>query len=846
MARLIVTPAEPGGPERTIELAAETVSIGRDPSNSLPLAGEAKASRRHCTVVPMHGGYEVVDLESTNGTRVNGTDVKRRTLRPGDVIEVGLTKIRYEDEKAAAKADAQACFLEYTTGDRKGDVVTLDRPRTTFGRRETSTVVLADRMASGHHCEIVRDLNGYTLRDLGSTNGTLVNGAPVTEASLTHGARVRIGNTKFVFKDPAMAHIEVELAAMEEDDAGWGMMGELDLSKAGGAGGGVLTSVALLVVVGGIAVFAATRPPSTPTGAGPEDTNLVADGSFALKEPLWTPEEGTPTEDVARASSGRGALVVRHDGTSPGLAVARYSEEFTPKEREAYRVSAKISKDGTGIADLAVRWLRRENKETGAAALSETIRIGAAPASGTATVTRTIQRPRWAERGGAQLLVRAGSGTTAIVDDVVFEREASDAMPLPRFTAPPNDVEVSAARTGCVDVTKGVRVLLLAGCPWARVAGGRTLGGPDGWRPAGTPTAAGDGAIEVHGALADDQGEVSATVRWSPTSDGVAVSVLADGVEAVGLSTDLPRAHLEGGIGVIGEFRSRKLAAQDVPPLDGVSKVIAGDPHRLKVGNLTLPESVVLVTLPTGKGRIESRPTEDAGLFRMLLWQPGANAEFRLTTAFQGLFQEARARLSAARGLLETQPGPAIDDLYRIAEEFSFVDEVRDEARRLATAREAQAATDLKGLEEAIAKMEVYGSDESVDEASRLASDLARQFPKGAVASGPIPQSVWSAVDKVAATRTAIAVRRSLPEVRRLHRLASTLEGEKGYEAVAAVYWGVLVGEFGPLQGATGSPDAEEVTRKVEEARERLKALMARPEVAASVPAIPAVGMSGR
>ena len=113
----------------------------------------------------------------------------------------------------------------------------LPRRAPRIGRRETNEIVLDDRMASGHHAEIDRDLNGYTVRDLGSTNGTLVNGAPVTEALLTHGIRLRIGNSRFVFKDPAMQDVEVELAHLEEDE-GWGMMGEIDLSRARGSKAG--------------------------------------------------------------------------------------------------------------------------------------------------------------------------------------------------------------------------------------------------------------------------------------------------------------------------------------------------------------------------------------------------------------------------------------------------------------------------------------------------------------------------------------------------------------------------------------------------------------------------------
>jgi hypothetical protein len=124
--------------------------------------------------------------------------------------------------------------------------VPLTAARISFGRRESNTVVLTDKMASSHHAEIVKDLNGYTIRDLGSTNGTLVNGTPVTETLLTHGARVRIGGAKFVFKDPAMKDVEVALEGLEEDDGGWGMMSELDVSRGGGGAGGVIAAVLLI------------------------------------------------------------------------------------------------------------------------------------------------------------------------------------------------------------------------------------------------------------------------------------------------------------------------------------------------------------------------------------------------------------------------------------------------------------------------------------------------------------------------------------------------------------------------------------------------------------------------
>jgi pSer/pThr/pTyr-binding forkhead associated (FHA) protein len=85
MPRLIISTGSGSDPGRTVDLGTDVVSIGRDAGNTIPLDTEGKASRRHCQVAPVSGnGWEVVDNQSTNGTRVNGAPVdRRRGLRGG-------------------------------------------------------------------------------------------------------------------------------------------------------------------------------------------------------------------------------------------------------------------------------------------------------------------------------------------------------------------------------------------------------------------------------------------------------------------------------------------------------------------------------------------------------------------------------------------------------------------------------------------------------------------------------------------------------------------------------------------------------------------------------------------
>ena len=76
-------------------------------------------------------------------------------------------------------------------------VVPLAGQPVTFGRSRRATVQVQDVYASDEHVVIAPDGEGWVVRDLGSTNGTYLNGARVTAATaLTSGDQVRIGKTR--------------------------------------------------------------------------------------------------------------------------------------------------------------------------------------------------------------------------------------------------------------------------------------------------------------------------------------------------------------------------------------------------------------------------------------------------------------------------------------------------------------------------------------------------------------------------------------------------------------------------------------------------------------------------
>ncbi|MGC4043694.1 MAG: FHA domain-containing protein [Armatimonas sp.] len=70
-------------------------TIGRDPAAGIPIAADNKASRSHARFVPEAGGWVIEDMNSTNGTFVNGQRITRVALAPGDTIVIGSSTLRY-------------------------------------------------------------------------------------------------------------------------------------------------------------------------------------------------------------------------------------------------------------------------------------------------------------------------------------------------------------------------------------------------------------------------------------------------------------------------------------------------------------------------------------------------------------------------------------------------------------------------------------------------------------------------------------------------------------------------------------------------------------------------------
>ncbi|HQG13900.1 MAG TPA: FHA domain-containing protein, partial [bacterium] len=91
------------------------------------------------------------------------------------------------------------CQLVVVDGPNRGKKLTLNKNITKVGKRESNDLILADKTVSRNHVEIEYASDSFLLRDLGSTNGTFLNGSKVKEVYLTPGDLIKIGNTTIEF-----------------------------------------------------------------------------------------------------------------------------------------------------------------------------------------------------------------------------------------------------------------------------------------------------------------------------------------------------------------------------------------------------------------------------------------------------------------------------------------------------------------------------------------------------------------------------------------------------------------------------------------------------------------------
>lgn len=196
----------------------ESLTIGREPDNTI-IVNDNMVSRHHARIDWAGQGYMIQDLDSRNGTFVNGRRVRRRRrLSDGDEIalyqfHLTFETVKIEEMEPEAGETLVAMSLPgqprliVTGGPDAGREILLNEDIMTIGRISksarwpSSQILLDDRTVSRPHACIQREEAGFSIVDMESANGTMVNGQPISGLhTLTDGDVIGMGETRLVFR----------------------------------------------------------------------------------------------------------------------------------------------------------------------------------------------------------------------------------------------------------------------------------------------------------------------------------------------------------------------------------------------------------------------------------------------------------------------------------------------------------------------------------------------------------------------------------------------------------------------------------------------------------------------
>jgi len=182
---------------------------------------DAAVSKQHASIEVMGADHILLDLESSNGTFVNGTRVMRHLLRHGDAIDILGFELKYVDHKSVVVADGDrtmiftrgaegglmpagagagkapladartvevvlpVAVLKAVAGPRAGGTIALDRPLTAVGERGRDAAA------------VFRRPDGFALARV-TGKPPRVDGKPIAEGwqSLRDGAVIEVGGEK--------------------------------------------------------------------------------------------------------------------------------------------------------------------------------------------------------------------------------------------------------------------------------------------------------------------------------------------------------------------------------------------------------------------------------------------------------------------------------------------------------------------------------------------------------------------------------------------------------------------------------------------------------------------------
>jgi pSer/pThr/pTyr-binding forkhead associated (FHA) protein len=214
---------------RQFRLQGATAMIGRAEENNVGLFGDTGVQPRHAIIERKGNSYTLRNMAVAQGTTVNGNRVEAVELHDGDRIAISNYEMVFHERVSAAQSASSGvgarrpvinhaatsraaapssagsnanaltgsgAYLLANDGQR---YAIKDGAVTRLGRALDNDVVINHASVSRHHAEIEVNGRGYRVRDLGSQNGTFVDGSLVTDAAVGDGTKVQLGDAILIF-----------------------------------------------------------------------------------------------------------------------------------------------------------------------------------------------------------------------------------------------------------------------------------------------------------------------------------------------------------------------------------------------------------------------------------------------------------------------------------------------------------------------------------------------------------------------------------------------------------------------------------------------------------------------
>lgn len=180
--------------------------IGRQPGCAWQVpAEETSVSKTHAEITVRHGHAWIRDLGSRNGLFVLGRKVSERRLEAGMSVSLGQCRLTVEriDERNAARI-LPYHRLEWLNGEKAGTFCDITSAVLPIGSAVADGILCSSVLVSKRHAEIQHEQDDSCwIQDLGSRNGTMVNGVPLKKAKrmLRHRDVISVADVQFRFWD---------------------------------------------------------------------------------------------------------------------------------------------------------------------------------------------------------------------------------------------------------------------------------------------------------------------------------------------------------------------------------------------------------------------------------------------------------------------------------------------------------------------------------------------------------------------------------------------------------------------------------------------------------------------